>query len=297
MNAAIHLWQQFELFELTENMRQKEDDTFKNLLNALRVGAFKPEQLKILLDKVKKNPSGEFALGKAVRIYPTLKMIDAHTNYVLCNCFSEVTKFDVLAIDRIIDSPIPYTVEELKIIIPEDPNKTGSLCRKLTIFEGARVMLRYNLNQEKGLVNGAMGIIKQIQWPHYAKTQLDEYSQPKLLIDFEGINEHWIEPKAVQFPAKYSRGTVERIQLPVILCFACTVHKMQGATVNHAVINLGSNIFAAGQAYVALSRVRSLDGLILEELDASKVVGKNVCNTKALVEMERMRKVSKFSNQ
>ncbi|GFS54124.1 uncharacterized protein NPIL_651571 [Nephila pilipes] len=76
--------------------------------------------------------------------------------------------------------------------------------------------------------------------------------------------------------------------LPIVLCWACTVHKMQGCTVNKAVINLGSNLFADGQAYVALSRLRSLDGLRIE--NCLKLTGTTPCNEDALEEMERMRK-------
>src|SRR5277367_5680896 len=87
-------------------------------------------------------------------------------------------------------------------------------------------------------------------------------------------------PMSVQFPAKFSYGTAERRMLPLILCWSSTVHKMQGLTIDHAVINLGPKVFAPGQAYVALSRVRSLDGVRLEELDCNKVTGPNVCNKK-----------------
>ncbi|KAF8763534.1 hypothetical protein HNY73_021712 [Argiope bruennichi] len=63
---------------------------------------------------------------------------------------------------------------------------------------------------------------------------------------------------------------------------------MQGSTVDYAVIYLGRNLFAAGQAYVALSRVKSLDGLLIE-LDCLKLIGKVPCNNEALQEMDRMR--------
>jgi len=81
--------------------------------------------------------------------------------------------------------------------------------------------------------------------------------------------------------------------LPLILSWAFTVHKIQGSTVDYAVIYLGPKLFAEGQAYVSLSLVRSLDGLRIEELDNSKLTGKKPCNNDALEGMDRMRKLLK----
>ncbi|GFS31824.1 ATP-dependent DNA helicase [Trichonephila inaurata madagascariensis] len=66
---------------------------------------------------------------------------------------------------------------------------------------------------------------------------------------------------------------------------------MQGCTVDHAVLYLGPALFAKGQAYVALCRVRSLDGMRIVELDCSKLTGKTPCNENAVKELERMRQL------
>ena len=175
-------------------------------------------------------------------------------------------------------------------IVQGDINKTGGLPQWIELFIGAKVMLRSNIDLQKGLVNGAMGEIKEFKWGKgFRRDQLYDEDIPDVSIDFSSDGVHIIEPRSIQFPGKRNSGTIESRQLPLILCWACTVHKMQGCTVDCAVVYLGKKLFAEGQVYVALSRIRSLEGLRIEELDCTKLTGKKPCNEQALKEMERMR--------
>ncbi|GFY49302.1 ATP-dependent DNA helicase [Trichonephila inaurata madagascariensis] len=65
---------------------------------------------------------------------------------------------------------------------------------------------------------------------------------------------------------------------------------MRGYRVDNVVVYLGPVLFPKEQAYVALSRVKSLDGLRILELDCSKLTGKT-CNENAMKEMEHLRQL------
>ena len=61
-------------------------------------------------------------------------------------------------------------------------------------------------------------------------------------------------------------------QIPLILSWAITIHKSQGATLERCIIDIGSGVFEAGQSYVALSRIKSLEGMSIMSYDVSKIL-------------------------
>lgn len=65
---------------------------------------------------------------------------------------------------------------------------------------------------------------------------------------------------------------IVRKQFPIIPAWACTIHKVQGLSFCKLALDIGSNIFEKGMAYVALSRLRTLDGLLLLKFDPKVVV-------------------------
>lgn len=122
---------------------------------------------------------------------------------------------------------------------------------RLLLKEGAKVMFVKN-NFEAGFVNGTLGVVVRCT-PDSIKVR----TLKGQFIDVE--QESWTIEEDGKIKA-------EIVQYPLRLAWAITVHKSQGMSLDAAEIDL-SNSFESGMGYVALSRVRSLDGLYLKGLN------------------------------
>jgi len=135
------------------------------------------------------------------------------------------------------------------------------MCEKeMKLKIGSQVMCIVNIKSEQGdvlICNGSQGIIKEF---------CEMTGLPKVKYN-NGIE--MLMGRHVWESDKIPGIGVS--QVPLILAWALTIHKSQGATMDAAEIDVGSGIFECGQTYVALSRVKSLDGLYLTSFDAKRI--------------------------
>ncbi|KAF5139516.1 ATP-dependent DNA helicase PIF1 [Metarhizium anisopliae] len=153
---------------------------------------------------------------------------------------------------------------------PDD--KAGNLAKQIPICIGARLMLTSNLWQPVGLCNGARGTVYDIGWapgadpirdlPCVIMMEFDKYGGPVFLTTTDGRKIVPILPVDRDFLIGATLCT--RTQFPLIVCYAITVHKSQSITEDMIVTDLSCRDFQTGLSYVAVSRVKTLAGLMLD---------------------------------
>ncbi|KAB2111480.1 hypothetical protein AG0111_0g1919 [Alternaria gaisen] len=151
----------------------------------------------------------------------------------------------------------------------------GNLQAVLSVAINAKVMLTENIWVTQGLVNGRIGFVRDIVWganvtsprteppnvllvffPGYDGPCHKEYNGEKLVPIFRSTREYMF---------RGNQGACTRTQFPMVLSYAITVHKSQGISLDQACLNITEKEFVPGLTYVAVSRVRSLPGLMFEE--------------------------------
>ena len=156
-----------------------------------------------------------------------------------------------------------------------DDERFAGLAKRLDCAEGARVIITHNLHVEAGLMNGDQGVIKAII---FAKGCKPHHSDPAarmprcLLVDCpkykgppffsEPKRRTWVPifPRTVRDPVDHS---VARSQFPLVLGWALTPWKAQGMTLDKAIVRLRDAVSTPGVLFVALSRVRHPDDLMV----------------------------------
>ena len=130
--------------------------------------------------------------------------------------------------------------------------------KSLELKVGTYVMCiaNINLNSENQIANGSQGMVVG-------------FKNGLPLVKFTNINQA-IVIDYYTWKSETNKN-IAVSQIPLIYAWAITIHKSQGLTLENALIDIGKNIFEDGQTYVALSRVKSLDGLYLSSFDYRKI--------------------------
>lgn len=130
----------------------------------------------------------------------------------------------------------------------------------LKLRRNAQVMFVKN-DPKRRFVNGSIGKIVQIS-NDFIKVEIEENGTRKV-IDVEKV-EWEILRYTVNMKSEIETQTLGTFtQYPLTLAWAITIHKSQGKTFEKIIVDMGKGAFAAGQTYVALSRCKTLDGIVL----------------------------------
>lgn len=225
----------FRVCYLREQHRQG-DDPLLDVLNDIRAGRAGEQSKVPLRTRYKREPEGQI---RPTRLYARNINVDSVNDRELADLAGGEKTFAM-------ETRGPQAlVDSLK--------KSCLAPEQLRLKEGAQVMFVRNAN-DGTYVNGTRGIV----------TGFDEEEGLPLVRTFDG-------DRLIAVPVEWNleeNGVIRAaiIQVPLRLAWAITIHKSQGMTLDTAEIDL-SDAFEAGMGYVALSRVRSLNGLKLMGLN------------------------------
>jgi len=246
-----------------------EDSSLVKILDEIRSGGVSEDSMETFRSCYKKDFSQNFEI---TRLY-------THN--------ADVDRINEEELDRIEGEPMIFDPDESG---PKKHRerifKTSLVSPELKLKIGAAVIFVKN-NYEKGYINGTLGKI----------VDFDEYTSAPVVEIFSGRK---ILAKREQWEVENDKGEMVATvkQIPLRLAWALTVHKSQGMTLDAAEIDL-SKTFEVGQGYVALSRIKSIEGLRLMGLnDVALMVDEAVLKNDGKIKEESMankKDLEKFS--
>ena len=227
------------LYVELETIYRQTDKLFISILNHLRENQLTSEDIK----QLEKYVQPDFP-KKHLKDYITLTTHNAKADAMNQREMSKLT------------SPLfSYEAD----IVDDFPEYLYPIEKVIQLKEGARVMfIKNDISGEHLFFNGKMGTVVSL-------------SEGEINVKLDGgrvINVERYEWENVRYKLNETTKDIEEerlgsfTQYPLRLAWAITIHKSQGLTFEKAILDLAS-VFASGQAYVAFSRLRSLDGLVL----------------------------------
>ena len=303
-------WYRFEIYELTEIVRQSNDPEFARLLNRLREDNHTKDDLQ-KIHSLEGNDESNWPKDH-IKVYITNHLKEKH-NVVSTEKLLLEDADRVLYTFQAKDSHTDVRTGALALTI--DPTlpitKTGGLPSKLQICVGNLVMLTYNKSITEKLINGSVGTVVYVQSSLQNRT-----ASGVIYVKFEdetagnsfknqrlrGDLKHCVPISVISKRFLYERRRdiwVERKQFPLVLCHALTIHKSQGSTYEYMTGDMdrttksGKGIvpISSGMFYTLLSRAKSCDKVKIKNFKENVIKVADIVKE----EMARLRKYRMFS--
>ena len=161
---ATNLWQQyFQMFELSEVMRQREDKDFAEILNRIREGKHTEADIEVLKKRILNlSPQHANYPINSTHLFSTNMAVDQHNHDIFHKSTNE--KVEIKANDIVFGDLSDELKERLKKQIPNDQSKTMGLHSVCSILKDAKYDLTTNVSVVDGMTNGAECILKKIDY-------------------------------------------------------------------------------------------------------------------------------------
>ena len=251
--------------ELRTMFRQS-DPIYQNILSEVRKGKLSQPNIDILQKYVQRvQPAGSVI----TKLFPIRSKTDAlnqrqyaelkeheHVYSIVhqLNCKTNLDSGKPLSVEEILRCESLTKMErdfELRSLLTTT-NYPEQLCLK----KGCVVMCVTNLDMDNNICNGSQGII------------IGFTDKQRPIVRFSNGIVRTMEP---QFRQSDEYPCLAIAQIPLCLAWGLTIHKIQGATLERAEMDIGQSVFECGQTYVALSRIKSLDGLSLSAFQPNNI--------------------------
>jgi len=251
--------------EFTKIYRQT-DEKFISILNNIRNGKSDSNELMLLNNRV--NPGFNPQEGD---MYITLATKRDNVDYINEKKMAELDTSEFVS----------YSIKE-----GDFPESSLPTAQELALKEHAQVMfIRNDLQWPRRWVNGTIGLISEIDEEGNVYVLKDDGIEVKVELETWRNYRYRYNEREKKIEEEII-GTYT--QLPLKAAWAITIHKSQGLTFNNVIVDFSGGVFAGGQAYVALSRCTSLEGLILK---------KNITRTDIFIRPEIVEFSKQFNNQ
>jgi ATP-dependent DNA helicase PIF1 len=237
---------------LTEPFRQK-DEGFYRILSEARVGRLERESVSVLQSRLKVTLPTENGVEPTI-LYSKNDAVDAINAKKIAELKTEEVTYRSL---KSAQGKFKGSVEHLY------DKYFGNMRtpKVVTLKVGCQVIVTANVNIPEGICNGSRGVVSRFT-----------EDREKLPVLTMSNGKEWVmKRKKWTVDLDSPNVKLSYSQIPLALGYAISIHKSQGMSLDRLITDLGPSVFAHGQAYVSLSRVRRLEGLSLKDFDVRSI--------------------------